>query len=68
MIIYYSGSCCTHVPSLEQAHPGEPETVLGDNANVMLSYFLITNQGVKQHQRWPKILNERKRRPKCPTG
>lgn len=56
MIIYYSGSCglCRRKPN------AEPEDILKEQANVMLSYYLITTGGQDQDKRWPAIVKARR--------
>ena len=58
-IIFYSGSAgAIKGGSL----PGEPEYVLKDDANIMLSYFLISEKNQDQHRRIPKIMEGRKKK------
>lgn len=62
MILFYSGSCGKlKGGSME----GEPETALGKRANVMLSYWLISNRQQDQHSRFPRIVKNRRRRRGC---
>lgn len=56
MIIFYSGSSCDTRPTFGWS---EPEAVLGIRADLMMSYYLITTQGVKQHLRFPRYLKLR---------
>lgn len=55
--MYYSGSAGIVKGKRLVA---EPEIVLKDSANVMLSFSLITNHNQDQHLRWPTILAVRK--------
>lgn len=56
MILYYSGS-------LGDAK-NEPEDILRDNANIMLSYWLISVRQQGQHIRFPKVLKARQKNRK----
>lgn len=62
MMIFYSGSA---------GHKGdernEPEHVLKDEANIMLSYWLITARQQEQHWRFPSILTARQQRKEVQT-
>lgn len=57
MIIYYSGSCGS-LPG--GALVAEPESVLGDKANVMLSFYLIKFRKQEQHKRFRNVLRARR--------
>ncbi len=57
MIIYYSGSNAHTVKG--KVHD-EPEQILKDRANIMLSYYLIRTDGQKQHLRFPKVVKARR--------
>lgn len=57
MRIYYSGSAGIVKGKRLVA---EPEVVLKDKANVMLSFALISGKDQDQHRRWPTILAARK--------
>lgn len=59
--MYYSGSAGAIKGRKLVA---EPELVLGDKANIMLSYHLITKKQQDQHLRWPEIKRVRKQRRK----
>lgn len=59
MIIYYSGSCGV---SAGRGLVAEPEIVLGDKANIMLSYGLLCKKRQDQHKRLPLIREARKRK------
>lgn len=57
-ILYYSGSAGFLTGGIPA---GEPEVVLGDDANIMLSYHLITIKKQDQHSRFPQILKAREK-------
>jgi hypothetical protein len=57
--IYFSGSCGSTVG---RRLIGEPEYVLGDSCNLMLSFQLISTCMQEQHVRWQNILRERRKR------
>lgn len=56
MIFFFSGSATIQA--------GEPECVFGNEANIMLSYHLITTNQQTQHIRFPRIVNSRKAQQK----
>lgn len=58
MILFHSGSATWS----KRSPPSEPENVLKEKANVMLSYFLILKKGQMQDRRLPNLIKLRKRR------
>lgn len=60
MIIYYSGSGGSSAGGVTV---GEPETTL-EGANLMMSYRLISEGHQRQEQRWPEVLESRRRESK----
>ncbi len=59
MIIYYSGSCGA-LPGKILA--GEPETILRERANVMMSFCLIKNKQQEQNIRFPLLVKCRRKK------
>jgi len=61
VIIFYSGSCGITKGVKRPRVYSEPETILRERANVMLSYYLITTDGQDQHERFPLIAAARRK-------